>query len=193
MSYDKAIGQLKNGPSRPTLYKVTMPSRFIGRDTNDYLEYFCNAAQIPSVRYSSVAVAGQDLMGITRNQPAYPVWTNPMTISVIENSDFETYKDFKEWFDDTADGIKQDGERNIRLKYYKQIVGDIELEKLEMPDNAQISGLGAGGGQLKSVLKVKFLNCYIMALGPIELSSERKNTYLTFPIQFHYESFTTDE
>ena len=54
MSYDRAIGQLTNGPSRPTLYKITMPSRFIGRDTNDYLEYFCNAAQIPD---TSTAVA----------------------------------------------------------------------------------------------------------------------------------------
>ena len=170
-----------------------MPSRFIGRDTNDYLEYFCNGAQIPSIRYNSFAVQGVDLMGITRNQPFMPVWTNPMTINIIENSDFETYKEFKQWFDDTADGMKQDGERNIRLKYYKQIVGDIELEKLEMPDNAGVAGLGAGGGQLKTSLKVKFLNSYIMALGPIELSSERKNTYLSFPIQFHYESFTTDE
>ena len=79
------------------------------------------------------------------------------------------------------------------LKYYTNIVGDIELTKLEMPDNAQISGLGAGGGELKESLKVKFLNCYIMSLGPIELSSERKNSFLTFQIQFHYESFTTDE
>lgn len=190
MSYDKAIGQLTNGPSRPTLYKITMPSRFIGRDTNDYLEYFCNTAQIPSIRYSSIAVPGHDIMGVTRNQPSGVVWTNPMSISIIENSDFETYKEFKKWFDQTGQGIDQKGERNIRLKYYKQIVGDIELEKLEFPD----STTGGGGQQeLKSVLKVKFLNSYIMSLGPIELSSERKNTYLSFPIQFHYESFETDE
>ena len=118
-----------------------------------------------------------------------PVWTNPMTVSIIENSDFETYKEFKKWFDQTADGIDQQGERNIRLKYYTNIVGDIELTKLEFPDSAQ----PGGGGELKESLKVKFLNSYIMSLGPIELSSERKNTYLSFQIQFHYESFTTDE
>ena len=193
MSYNKAIGQLKNGPSRPTLYKIQMPSRFIGRDTNDYLEYFCNGAQIPSVRYNSISVAGHSMMGVTHNQPIAPVWTNPMTVSIIENSDFETYKDFKSWFDETGTGIDQQGERNVRLKYYTNIVGDIELTKLEMPDNAQLSGLGSGGGQLKESLKVKFINCYIMSLGPIELSSERKNSFLTFQIQFHYESFTTDE
>ena len=131
MSYDKAIGQLTHSVSRPTLYKITMPSKFMGRDTNDYLEYFCNAAEIPSVRYTGMNVTGHSLMGITRIQPQTPVWTNPLTISVIENSDFETYADFKQWFDQTGTGIDQEGLRNIKLRYYDDIVGDIELEKLE--------------------------------------------------------------
>ena len=75
MSYDKARGQLKNSVSRPTLYKLTMPARFIGRGTNDYLEYFCSAANIPSVRYNGVNVTGHSLMGITRIQPT-SLWTN---------------------------------------------------------------------------------------------------------------------
>ena len=187
MSYAKAIGLLNKSVSRPTLYKIQFPARFVGRDTNDYLEYYCNQAQIPSVRYNSIAVSGIDLMGITRNQPTMPVWTNPMTVSVIENSDFETYKAFKEWFDQTGQGIPQTGQRNIRLKYYQQIVGDIELTKLEFPD-----GGGIGAGQLKEVLRVKFINSYIMSVGPVQMSSERKDSYTTFPLEFHYESFTTD-
>lgn len=184
MSYDKAIGQLKNSVSRPTLYKLTMPSKFIGRDTNDYLEYFCSAAQIPSVRYNAVAVTGQELMGVTRLQPTQPVWTNPMQISVIENSDFETYADFKEWFDQTGQGIEQTGLRNIKLKYYKQIVGDIELEKQEFPDS--------GDGELKTPLKVKFLNAYIKSLGPIQLRSDARDQFLTFNVEFNYETYTTE-
>lgn len=188
MSYDAAKALLSNGPSRPTLYKIQFPARFVGRDTNDYLEYYCNQAQIPSVRYNSIAVSGVDMMGITRNQPTMPVWTNPMTVSVIENSDFETYKAFKEWFDQTGQGIAQTGQRNVRLNYYKQIVGDIELTKLEFPDSQG----AVGGGQLKEVLKVRFINSYIMSVGPIQLSSERRDTFLTFPLEFHYESFTTE-
>ena len=180
MSYDKAIGQLKNSVSRPTLYKIQMPSRFVGRDTNDYLEYFCNQAQIPSVRYNSVAVSGIDLMGITRNQPTMPVWTNPMTVSVIENSDFETYAEFKKWFDETGQGIDQEGLRNIKLKYYDDIVGDIELEKLEF-----------GSNTLKTPLKVKFLNAYPKSIGPITLSTDQPNTYTTFQVTFNYEAYTT--
>ena len=189
MSYDKAIGQLTNSVSRPTLYKLTMPQRFTGRGTNDYLEYFCSAAQIPSVRYNSVAVTGQDLMGITRLQPTQPVWTNPMQISVIENSDYETYADFKRWFDQTGTGIEQQGLRNIKLRYYKQIVGDIELEKQEFPNS--VNG-GNGGEELKTPLKVKFLNAYPKSIGPIQLRSDARDQFVTFNVEFNYEAYVTE-
>ena len=181
MSYDKAIGQLTNSVSRPTLYKLTMPQRFIGRGTNDYLEYFCSAAQIPSVRDNTLAVTGQDLMGIPRLQPSTPVWTNPMQISVIENSDYETYADFKRWFDQTGTGIEQEGLRNIKLRYYKQIVGDIELEKQEF-----------AGESLKTPLKVKFLNCYPKSIGPIQLRSDARDSFVTFNVEFNYEAYVTE-
>ena len=184
MSYDKAIGQLTNSVSRPTLYKLTMPQKFIGRGTNEYLEYFCNAAQIPSVRYNSIAVTGQDLMGITRLQPTSPIWTNPMQITVIENSDYETYADFKQWFDRTGTGIEQTGLRNIKLRYYKEIVGDIELEKQEFPNSS--------GGELKTPLKVKFLNCYPKSIGPIQLRSDARDAFVTFNVEFNYETYTTE-
>jgi hypothetical protein len=180
LSYDRAIGQLTNSVSRPTLYKVTMPGKFIGRGTNDYLEYFCNAAAIPSVRYNGVNVTGHSLMGITRIQPTSPVWTNPMEITVIENSDLTTYADFKQWFDQTGEGIDQEGLRNIKLKYYDDIVGDIELEKIEFSNQS-----------LKTPLRVKFLNAYPKAIGPITLRSDQPNTYTTFNVQFNYEAYTT--
>ena len=189
MSYDKAIGQLTHSVSRPTLYKITMPSKFMGRDTNDYLEYFCNAAEIPSVRYTGMNVTGHSLMGITRIQPQTPVWTNPLTISVIENSDFDTYAEFKQWFDQTGTGIDQEGLRNIKLRYYDDIVGDIELEKLEQPDSVSTGGQA---GDYKKPLKVKFLNAYIKSLGPIALKSDQPNTFTTFQVQFNYEAYTTE-
>jgi len=190
LSYDRAIGQLKNGPSRPTLYKLTMPSKFVGRGTNDYLEYFCNTAQIPSVRYNHIVVGGHTHMGVTRLQPSLPVWTNPLTVSIIENSDFETYTAFKDWFDQTGTGIDQQGNRSVKLKYFKEITGDIELEKLEFPDSVNA---GFGGGQLKKVLKVKFLDCYIKSIGPIALSTEQRDSYLTFNVEFNYQSYTTEQ
>jgi hypothetical protein len=190
MSYSGAIAQLKNSVSRPSLYKIVMPSRFIGRDTNDYLEYFCNTAQVPSVRYEGINVTGHSLMGITRIQPTMPIWTNPLTVTVIENSDFTVYEDFKGWFDETGQGIDQSGSRNIRLSYYDQIVGDIELIKLENPNS--LSGGGNGGANYKEVLTVKFLNSYIKSIGPVSLDSSSQNSFLQFQIEFNYESYTTE-
>ena len=181
MSYDRAIGQLTNSVSRPTLYKIIMPGQFVGRDTNDYLEYFCSAVTIPSVRYNGVNVTGHSLMGITRIQPTAPVWTNPLDITVIENSDYDTYADFKQWFDRTGTGIDQEGLRNIKLRYYDDIIGDIELEKQEF-----------AGESLKTPLRVKFLNAYPKAIGPIALKSDAFNQYTTFNVQFNYEAYTTD-
>ena len=187
-SYTEALSRIKNSVSRPTLYKIVMPSRFIGRQTNDYLEYFCNTAQIPSVRYESLTVAGHSAMGVTRLQPSLPIWTNPLEVSVIENSDFTTYQDFKEWFDETGQNIDQTGGRNIRLKYFDNIVGDIELIKLENPNNLQ----GTSGGQYKEVMKVKFLNSYIKSIGPLQFDSNQSNSFTTFRIEFNYETYTTE-
>lgn len=189
MSYDKAIAQLRMGPSRPTLYKVIMPSRFIGRETNDYLEYYCNATSLPSVRYLTKGIDGQQFMGISRLQPYMPVFTQPFEIDIIENANFATYKEFKEnWFDKTAEGIDQQNNRNIRLKYFNDIIGDIELIKLENPESQQ----GGGGQQLREVMKVKFLDAYIKAIGSINLASNAFNTYTTFKVEFNYRSFTTE-
>ena len=187
MSYDKAIGQLKKGPSRPTLFKIIMPSKFIGRETNDYLEYFCEATTVPSVRYETLSIEGHQYMGLTRLQPSKPIFTNPFDINVIENSDFTVYKDFKEgWMDQSAQNIDQQGQRNIRLKYFKEIVGDIELVKLEMPDSAQ------DGGELREVMRVKFLDAYIKSIGALALNTRNNNNYLSFKVEFNYQSFTTE-
>lgn len=187
MSYDKAIGQLKNGPSRPNLFKIIMPQRFIDRDTNDYLEYFCTITQLPSVRYQSLERQGHSNMGVTSLQPTIPVFTNPLDVIVIENSDFTVHKAFKDWFDRTAQGMDQEGQRNIRLKYYNTIVGDIELIKLENPDSQN-----NGDNEYKEPLKIKFINAYVKSIGALELNSNPMTGPLTFKLEFFYESFTTE-
>ena len=187
MSYDKAIGQLKNGPSKPNLFKVVMPQRFIDRETNDYLEYFCTVTQVPSVRYDTIQRPGHSNMGIMSLQPSVPIFTNPFEIIVIENSDLTVHRAFKEWFDETAENIDQTGSRNIRLNYYKQIVGDIELTKLENPDSQN-----NGDNEYKEPLKVKFINAYIKSIGQLDLNSSPMTAPLQFKVEFNYESYTTE-
>ena len=194
MSYAKAIGQLKNSVSRPTLYRLEMPQRFIGRDTNDYLEYFCSAAEIPSKRYQFINVNGHSEQGITRMQPIKVIFTNPLTISVIENSDFTVYADFMKWFNETGTGIDQEGQRSIKLKYFSEIVGDIKLTKLEFPNNLSIGGLGSGaaGGSYKEVVTTTFLNAYPKSVGAISLASDAQGQYTTFKVELNYETYSQE-
>jgi len=188
VSYDKAKSLIRNSISRPTLYKVLMPQRFVGGNTNDYLEYFCVNANVPEVRVEGAVARGHEYMGISRSQPALILWSNPMQITVIENRDFTVYKDFKKWFDKLGTGVKQSGSRNIRMNYYDQIKGDIQLIKLENPSSTG----GGGGGDLEEVMTVNFINAYPKALGAIALSSENRNAYTTFTVEFQYESYTVD-
>lgn len=188
MSYEKAKSLIRNSISRPTLYKVIMPSKFMGGNTNDYLEYYCLSTAIPEVRVESVVARGHENMGIARSQPSLMIWGSPMTISVIENQEFSVHRDFKRWFDRLGTNANQEGGRNMRMQYYKQIVGDIQLVKLENPPN---SG-GGVGEQLQEVLRVKFINAFPKAIGAVNLSSENRNNFTTFNVEFNYESYSTE-
>ena len=186
MSYEKAKSLIRSSISRPTLYKVLMPQQFVGGNTNDYLEYFCVNANIPEVRVESAVARGHEYIGRQRAQPALVIWSNPMQITVIENRDFTVHKDFKKWFDRLGTGVNQEAQ-DIKMNYYDTIKGDIKLIKLENPDEA---GRG-GGGNLKEVLTVNFVNAYPKAIGAVALSSENRNAFTTFSVEFQYESYTT--
>ena len=120
MPYSKAIGLLNKSVSRPTLYKIILPSRFIGGGTNDYLEYFCSAAIIPEVRMEAVAVRGHTDAGITRGQPTLMIWGKPLRIEVIENSEFSTHRDFKRWMDRMAVNSNVES-GSMKMNYFNTI------------------------------------------------------------------------
>jgi hypothetical protein len=187
MSYEKAKALIRNSISRPTLYRVQMPQRFIGRGTNDYLEYYCNATAIPERRVEAVVARGHENMGVSRYQPALILWGQPMQISVIENRDFTVHRDFSRWFEQLGTAVDQQGQRNIRMSYYDQIKGDIILEKLEQPDVS-----GGVGGSLKTVMTTTFLNAYPKAIGNVSLASDNRDSYTTFNVEFTYESYTVE-
>ena len=78
MSYQKAIGLMDRGPSRPTLFSIRIPG--INQSTNDYLDFFCTTTVIPEIRHNSVKVAGHENMGIVRDQPTAIIYAKPFTI-----------------------------------------------------------------------------------------------------------------
>jgi len=193
MSYEQARALLGKSVSRPTLFSVRVPR--VSRETNDYINFFCAATSIPEVRLDTIVAAGHENMNIVREQPTAVMFGKPFTMTIIENSDFSTYKDLRGWFDQTAFGAAQlQGARSQRMNYYDSFTSDMEMLKLELPDDARgITGSSEPNANYKQVLKVKFIKAYPISLGPVSLASDAIDTYTTFDVAFTYESYTLED
>lgn len=195
MSYDAARSLLERSVSRPTLYSVRLSNR-VSRETNDYINFFCSATSIPEVRHQTVLANGHEYMGIVREQPTNVMYGKPFNMTIIENSDFSIYKDLRAWFNTTAQGSNQNNRlnRSQRMNYSSTYVSDIEIIKLEQPDNLR-GTLGSfdPNANYKEVLKVTLLNAFPTNIGAVSLSSSDNNNFTTFDAAFSYESYTIQE
>ena len=195
MSYDTAAALLRTGPSRPTLFSVSMPR--IGAAVNDYLDFFCKATSIPSLSLETTSLNGQSNMGIVRQQPLAMIYGKPFTMTVIENTDFTVYKAMREWIDLTTQNANQAGAfgfggRSHRQNYYDSYVSDFTLTKLEQPN--YIDGINGGrpNDNYKKPVTVTFLNAYPVEISSMSLDSSSQNSQLEFDINFTYESYSVD-
>lgn len=178
------------GVSRPTLFAVQFPN-LISRQTNDYLNFFCKTTAIPEIRVATAFANGHERMGISREQPTAVQFGKPFNIEVIENSEFEVYREMRGWFDQTAQNINGIGSQ--RMNYYSDFVQDMELIKLEQPDNME-GALGSASllANYKRVLTVRFRNAYPINIGSISLDQSNVNSMTTFGVSFTYESYSID-
>lgn len=194
MSYESARALLENSISRPTLYSVRLSNR-VSRETNDYINFFCSQTAIPEVRHNTIVANGHEFMGVVREQPTSVMFGKPFGMTIIENSDFTVYKDLRSWFDLTAQNANQDNgfNRTQRMNYYDTFTSDIEIIKLELPDNlSAIQGAQDPNANYKEVLKITFLNAFPINIGSVSLDSSASNGYTTFEAAFTYESYTID-
>lgn len=195
MSYDAAAALMRTGPSRPTLFSVSMPQ--IGNEVNDYINFFCKATSIPALTLETTSLNGQSNMGIVRQQPLAMIYGKPFTMTVIENTDFTVYKAMREWIDMTTQNANQSGAfgfggRSHRQNYYDSYTNDFTLTKLEQPDDtSNISG-GTYDDHYKKPIKVTFLNAYPTEISEMSLDTSNQNSQLEFDINFTYESYTVE-
>ena len=191
MSYDQARALMDRGVSRPTLFALQLPN-IVNRRTGDYLTMFCRATAIPEIRTATAFVNGHERMGISREQPTAIRFGKPFTIEVIENSEFSVYQDIRQWFDQACPQLGNPG-ASQRMNFYDNIVRDMQLHKLELPDNQQ-GNLGALDltANYKKVLTVDFKSAFPISIGAISLNTESRNQFTTFSIAFTYESYTTN-
>ena len=194
-SYTRAASLLSRSISRPTLYTLRFPGSKVSRGAQRYLDMFCSSTAIPEVRMETVAVPGHENMGIVRDQPIQMVFGKPFKITVIEDSDFSNYREFRNWLDGTTVNANQQpgtpGGRNQRQQYYNTYTHDIQLIKLE-----QAGGIANPFDRdedlvgYREVMRVNFINAYPINMGQISLNSDAENTFTTFDVNFSYESYS---
>ena len=193
MSYESAKALMSKSVSRPTLYRVTLPETLgigilnlgsgVDSEVSEYLSLFANRITLPETRLDTVIALGQENMGIAREQPANMIFGKPMTMSIIENSDFTTYTALRDWMMQTTVGGRQiQGTQTQRMNYYHTFVGNIEIVKLEQPDSPE-------DGEYKQPLKWTFHNAYPISVGQIGLASDAYDAATTFDVAFTYESY----
>lgn len=201
---------MNRGVSRPTLYSVKMPSRWgnslagrggVDSTVNNYLDLFCKNIRVPEGRLDVIQANGQEHMGIARETPQNFVYGKPLTMTVIENSDFLIYNAMRSWIESTGVGnsINQRGRRTIKMSYYDSYVGDIELYKYENPNIAKgkkgnlpqlVEDNRVNNYGYKVPIGWRFYNAYPIVIGALDLSSDATDTALEFQIDFTYESYS---
>lgn len=192
MSYEKARALMNKSVSRPTLFSLDIPP--LNTKTNDYLKLFCINASVPEVTYETNVVLGQSAMGVYREQPSSVKFGRPLSITVIENSDFTIYKNLRILYDKVADGSNPStfGTQNQRMKYYDSYVFDLTLTKLEYPDNKQNPSNGdVIDSPYREVEKFVFRNAYLTRIQNINLNTQAQNTFTSFTVDFNYETYST--
>ena len=191
MSYSGARAMLDMGVSRPTLYEIVIPN--VPGKVNDYLKFFCKATFIPEVRAERISAVGHEAIGVERQQATRIMYGKPFEITIIENSDFSTYKGIRQWFDQVASNINDSSggggpSRSQRMRYYQEIVRDMTLTKLENPRDA---GSGRSGAKdMRKVLEVTFRNAYPVRMGQIVLGSDLFDAATEFTVAFTYETYS---
>ena len=199
-----AAALMQRGVSRPTLYSVKMPSRWgnlfgrggVDNTVNEYLDLFCKSIRIPEGRLDVVQANGHEHMGIARETPQNFIYGKPLSMSVIENSDFLIYKAMRSWIETTGAGgvINQRRDRTIRMSYYDTFVGDIEVYKYELPNGTKIDRMIENGKINTAGYKVpigwRFYSAYPINIGALDLASDATDQALTFDIDFTYESYS---
>ena len=190
MSYQSVKSLLSKGISRPTLFQVIMP---VGREAQGQLTFLCKSASIPEVSVETIAVNGQEALGVIREQPTFVTYAKPFSITVISDRDYTVYKEMRKWLDTLAVNANPNqrtlfnlsfGSNSQRINYYDSFKRQITLKKLEQSGESQ-------EGYFQP-LEVEFNNAYPVRVGSLGLDTESVNSRMEFTVDFTYDTYTLD-
>ena len=160
----------------------------VNRASNDQLEFLVEATSIPEVSATTIAVNGQDAMGVVKEVPVRINFGSPFAVQVISDRDYTVYKSIREdWFDTlTSNGAANPFQINVvgssqRMEYYDEVTGQITFEKLEQAD-----------GGYETVLRVVFNEAYPVRIGQLDFGSDKTDSYVSYSLEFAYSTYTID-
>jgi len=205
MSAQVAQSLLNLGLSKPALYKFEIPRSPLNNNfgANGYLEYYCKSVTLPEITHDVMLMNGHSRQGVVTSQPYGIKYSKPLTIDVIERSDFHSYKNFQDWFKKTATNtfsVRGVQKMNYRMGY----TCDIILTKLELATfdylNDERKGRKLVARNLekndknlengfRKVWKATFVNSYITSIGDMQFSSDAKDAMLEYNVQFYYDTY----
>lgn len=190
---------MSKGVSRPTLYDVQLPvmaDRGVNSFTNNYIGLYCVAVDLPETRVNTITANGHEHIGIVRDQPTQMLYGKPLTLTIIADKDYNSYKAIRTWLDVTTPfGANQDALRTQRMSFHTDLVAPITLTKLELPANQKVTPDRDNFNYTnlyKRVLRFEFINAFPMSLGAVSLGSDRTDSYVTFDATFMFESYRLD-
>ena len=178
------------GPAKPSLFRLSIPSSIKNANfgANEYLRLFCKSATIPEISLETIGANGQERMGVVRQQPVGIMYAKPLTITVIERTDFIAYNNIKEWFDLISPDANDFLDLSHRMAYYDTYTCDIKLKKLESALEQNIRNTRDG---YESPLTVIFKNAFPTSIGSISFDNEAQNSLVTYDVSFSYTTYTT--
>lgn len=186
---------MSRGLAKPSLFKVEIPrAQSNGQfSANDYLEYYCKATTIPGISHDIHVINGHARQGIVSSQPYGVKYGKPLSLTIIERSDYHSYDQFREWFDLTFNnGGMLNGAQ--RMSYRNDYTCPIILKKYEMPtysgDKRPVDFLGQGTPDgFRTALEINFEKVYISSIGDISLNTESRNAMIEYNVEFMYDKY----
>ena len=162
---------------------------------NDQFEYLCKQVTLPPVSANTIAVNGHEAQGVVREQVTSIMFSSPLTITMISDRDYTTFKAIREkWFDSLSTNANPNQFGGFtgavqRVSYYNDVKDDITLVKLEQ--NGDPKDLSKPFGYYEP-WRARFNNAFPVNVGEISMNSQDTDSFMEFTIQFAYENYTIE-
>jgi len=211
MSAQVAQSIMNRGLSKPSLYmvEITVNPNSGMFNANEFLQYYCKSIFLPEIDHDLVTSNGHFRQGIITQQPTGFKYAKPLTLGMIERSDYHSYQAFRKWFNKT--GINSNSEEGRQgMSYRSEYVCDILLHKLEQPYRKFTRARNKKGEIKRNIYDIelknnqevrdnfritwtaKFVNAYPTALSTINFGSDMRDTMTEYTVELNYDMYTIE-